>query len=149
MKKLLLIFLMLLVINAKVSAEEATLSPKVIEGTDYIMGTLMSPYCPGRLLKDCPSGQAFELKDKISARLQSGETTQAVVDDLINTFGDEIRAAPLAKGFGIVAWIAPGLFLVVGGLIIFIWLKSRKQPVDNSPAQLSPELEERLKSELR
>ena len=109
----------------------------------------MSPYCPGRLLKDCPSGQAFELKDKISARLQSGETTQAVVDDLINTFGDEIRAAPLAKGFGIVAWVAPGLFLLIGGLMIFIWLKSRTQPVDSAPAQLTPELEERLKSELR
>ena len=149
MKKLFIILSLLALFVGKASAEEISLSPKVIKETGYIMGTLMSPYCPGRLLKDCPSGQAFQLKDKISARLQSGETTQVVIDDLINTFGDEIRAAPLAKGFGIVAWTAPGLFLVVGSLIIFIWLKSRKQLVDEAPAQLSPELEERLKSELR
>jgi cytochrome c-type biogenesis protein CcmH len=147
MRKLIFI-LTLLVINPIVHAEELTPSTKVIEETDYIMGTLMSPYCPGRLLKDCPSGQAFQLKEKISTRLQSGEKLQAVIDDLINTFGDQIRAAPQAKGFGLVAWIAPGLFLLIGAVLIFVWLKSRKQTSELESKPLSPELEERLKSEL-
>jgi cytochrome c-type biogenesis protein CcmH len=147
MRKLIFI-LTLLVINPIVHAEELPPSTKVIEETDYIMGTLMSPYCPGRLLKDCPSGQAFQLKEKISTRLQSGEKLQAVIDDLINTFGDQIRAAPQAKGFGLVAWIAPGLFLLIGTVLIFVWLKSRKQRNEPESKPLSPELEERLKSEL-
>ena len=147
MRKLIFI-LTLLVITPIVHAEELPPSTKVIEETDYIMGTLMSPYCPGRLLKDCPSGQAFQLKEKISTRLQSGEKLQAVIDDLINTFGDQIRAAPQAKGFGLVAWIAPGLFLLIGAVLIFVWLKSRKQRNEPESKPLSPELEERLKSEL-
>jgi cytochrome c-type biogenesis protein CcmH len=147
MRKLIFI-LTLFVINPIVHAEELPPSTKVIEETDYIMGTLMSPYCPGRLLKDCPSGQAFQLKEKISTRLQSGENLQAVIDDLINTFGDQIRAAPQAKGFGLVAWIAPGLFLLMGAVLIFVWLKSRKQMNELESKPLSPELEERLKSEL-
>ena len=147
MRKLIFI-LTLLVITPIVHAEEISPSTKVIEETDYIMGTLMSPYCPGRLLKDCPSGQAFQLKEKISTRLQSGEKLQAVIDDLINTFGDQIRAAPQAKGFGLVAWIAPGLFLLIGAVLIFVWLKSRKQMNEPESKPLSPELEERLKSEL-
>jgi len=145
------IFLICLTTLAENSrAENPNLAPKVIEETDYIMGTLMSPYCPGRLLKDCPSGQAFQLKEKISTRLQSGETSEAVVADLINTFGDEIRAAPEVKGFGIVAWFAPGLFLLIGAALILVWLKSRTQQREpNQAPPLTPELEERLKSELR
>lgn len=150
MRIFLLTLLCFAALTHKTYAENAALSPKVIEDTDYIMGTLMSPYCPGRLLKDCPSGQAFALKEKITTRLQSGESSEAVVADLINTFGDEIRAAPEVKGFGMVAWFAPALFLVIGAILIFVWLKSRTQQRESVGAPpLTPELEERLKSELR
>lgn len=121
-------------------------SAEVSAGVDRIMAQLMSPYCPGRLLKDCPSGQALQLKEKIVARLRAGETEQAVVDDLIATFGEEVRAAPEARGFGLIAWIAPFLFLFLGTILAILWLKNRSliEGPEKIAAPLDPDSEQRL-----
>ncbi len=116
--------------------------------TERITGSIMSPYCPGRLLRDCPSGQAAQLTDNIRERLAGGENAQGIIDSLIDNFGEEIRAAPKAEGFGIVAWAAPAVFLFAALLFAFFWLKSRSQSEESSPAPLDKDEEARLESEL-
>jgi cytochrome c-type biogenesis protein CcmH len=117
--------------------------------TDYIMSTIMSPYCPGRLLKDCPSGQAYELKSRIESRLRAGEATQDIVEDLIVKFGEEIRAAPKATGFGIVAWLSPFVFLLVGLILLMMWLRRQSEAeVEYVREQDTTELEKRINEQL-
>jgi cytochrome c-type biogenesis protein CcmH/NrfF len=101
--------------------------------TDHILAEIMSPYCPGRLLRDCPSGQALQLKEKI-------------LEDLIATFGEEVRAAPRARGFGLVAWLAPSAFLFFGLILTVLWLKNRSLSRGEEPVapSLDAEAEERL-----
>lgn len=124
----------------------ADTAPRVQESTDRIMAELMSPYCPGRLLRDCPSGQALQLKEKIVLRLEAGEEEQVIKEDLIATFGEEMRAAPRVAGFGLVAWLAPSLFLLLGGVLIILWLRSRSNQENELAAvpPLTPDAEERL-----
>ena len=117
--------------------------------TDEIMATIMSPYCPGRLLKDCPSGQALQLKEDIISRIEKGEDSNAIVESLVVRFGDSIRAAPKASGFGLVAWVAPILFLLLGGIMIVAWLRSRLQHGETSTVVLDSESEARVEAELR
>ena len=40
----------------------------------HLANELMSPYCPGRTLNDCPSSQAAELKSWILAQEQAGRS---------------------------------------------------------------------------
>jgi cytochrome c-type biogenesis protein CcmH/NrfF len=50
------------------------------------------------------------------------------VDDIKNAlyerYGDEIRSAPEARGFGLLAWVMPGVFFAVVGLLITVWIRS-------------------------
>jgi cytochrome c-type biogenesis protein CcmH/NrfF len=88
-----------------------------------IAGNLMSPFCPGRLLSECQSRGAFDLREEIATRLDRGESPQAIVDDLVRRYGDGIRGVPGLQGFGLVAWTMP-LVLAGGTLaVLVVWLR--------------------------
>ena len=75
----------------------------------------MSPYCPGKLLSDCPSAKASELKKTIREDLANGKSKESVLANLNDEFGEEtMKSVPDESGFGLLAWSAPFLFLVVG-----------------------------------
>jgi cytochrome c-type biogenesis protein CcmH/NrfF len=100
------------------------------EAAKRIYGSVMSPFCPGRLLSDCPSDQATQLKHQILDDLQAGKTEGSIIEGLEGRFGSVIRAMPQGTGMGLVAWVAPPLFflfaLVGGGF----WI-SRKRTTAN------------------
>jgi cytochrome c-type biogenesis protein CcmH/NrfF len=87
-----------------------------------IAAEVISPFCPGRLLRDCPSTSARELMTEIEARLTHGESKQQIKDDLITKYGDTIRAQPQFSGTGVLAWLAPFIFLALTlvGLALFL-----------------------------
>lgn len=92
-----------------------------------IYGEVLSPFCPGRLLSDCPSGAARDLKKEIRAKLELGQSREQILESLYTLYGEDIRAAPEFSAFGIVAWVAPIIFLFVGFIIILVWLKLSKK----------------------
>ena len=84
-----------------------------------LAGELMSPYCPGRTLASCPSPQAAELVQWMVLQEADGATREQIVEMLIERFGEEILAAPPAKGITLWAYVVPVLgFLVGGGLVV-------------------------------
>jgi len=114
---------------------------------------LMSPYCPGRTLMDCPSGQATELRDWIAAQEQAGRPRQEVEDELYAKYGDVILQAPRAEGFGIAAYVLPVVAFLIGGAIVWIFLRRQAAGAGAAPARprasLDPEIERRIDEELR
>lgn len=115
---------------------------------------LMSPYCPGRTLMDCPSGQATELRDWIAAQEQAGRPRSEVEDELYERYGDVILQAPRAEGFGIAAYVLPIVAFLVGGGIVWVFLRRQAAgapaPALAGPrATLDPEIERRIDEELR
>jgi len=79
---------------------------------------LMSPFCPGKLLAECTSSLAGELREDVAKRIAAGETREAVKADLIRQYGKEILGAPEAEGVGLLAWVLPALLgvLTFGGI---------------------------------
>jgi cytochrome c-type biogenesis protein CcmH/NrfF len=112
---------------------------------------IMSPYCPGVTLHECPSSEAIELRDRIAGWLAAGWSEEAVMSELERQFGPSIRARPSTEGAGLVAWLVPiliaggGLLLV--GFLVRSWLKfersSREGPrlSDEELTRLNAELE--------
>ena len=95
---------------------------------DEIAAEINSPFCPGRLLRDCPSTAAHSLKEQIKERLAKGESKSQIREALIEQYGSDINPLPETAGFGLVAWLAPVFFLgfsLLGGLL---WLIRRKAP---------------------
>lgn len=113
-----------------------------------IFTNVMSPYCPGRLLADCPSPAAFELRADILRRLESGDNAADVERDLYRKFGDSIRAVPPARGWGRVLAVAPAIALALSAAAL-VWFLARHRAHDEAPvAAADPALEERLQDEL-
>jgi cytochrome c-type biogenesis protein CcmH/NrfF len=134
---------------APARAEEQPYSIELYNG-------LMSPYCPGRTLMDCPSGQATELRDWIAAQEKAGRSRQEVEDELYAQYGDVILQAPKAEGFGLAAYVLP----IVAGLagVGIVWVFLRRQaarmaaapaPGPRGPTPIDPDLERRIDEELR
>ena len=140
------------VYSAIAVAQDSTapdLSPQQEKQAQTLFETVFSPFCPGRLLRDCPSYKAHDLKNKIRADLAAGKSIDQITTNLYAQYGSAIKALPETKGFGLFAWLAPGLFLFAGGLILFTWIRSRKAlPSTNKPANLSPEMKARIEKEL-
>src|SRR5512134_3531419 len=83
-----------------------------------IFSSTMSPFCPGLLIANCPSPGAAELKETIREQLAAGMTPDSVRALLFAAYGPEIQATPPASGFGLLAWLVPGLALVGGGVVV-------------------------------
>lgn len=84
---------------------------------------LMSPYCPGRTLNDCPSTQASELKSWILAQEVAGRSQTEVETDLYARYGDVILQAPKATGFGLAAYVLPVLAVAAGAALVVVFLR--------------------------
>lgn len=95
--------------GAPAAAQDATPRQQAAD----LAGQLMSPFCPGRLLADCTSPNAGELRQDIAARLAAGESAAAVKADLVRQYGAAILGAPAAAGVGWLAWLVPGVLGVV------------------------------------
>ncbi len=110
--------------------------------------SLMSPYCPGSLLADCPSSQAAALRDSVRARLGRGQSAARIRDDLVDIYGDEILAAPPFEGLGSLTWLGAGVIFLGGLGLAAGWMRRR---LPRSPERLqSPAADDlqRLRREL-
>ena len=111
-----------------------------------LMNELMSPYCPGRLLSDCPSPQAQTLRMWLIVQEASGRPRAEVEAEVVARYGESILGAPRAEGFGLAAYVMPAAVFVAGAALLTWFLRrqtrSAATPKPVAPsAPLDPELE--------
>jgi len=112
---------------------------------------LMSPYCPGRSLIECPSPQATELRLWIQAQEEAGVSRSDVEARLFEQFGDQLRHSPRAEGWGLWAYLVPGLAMLAGGVLVLGFLRRRPAALAAAPAsaaRVDPELAREIEREL-
>lgn len=84
---------------------------------------IWSPYCPGRLLIDCTTTQARELRAEIEDRLESGDTSEEVLDWIRRNHGEEALARPDTSGAGLVVWLVPAAIFAAGAAALTMIVK--------------------------
>lgn len=144
-----------LVLLAIATAAPADESPGAPRGWSYeLWSELMSPFCPGRTLADCPSGDAESLRLWILVQEAAGRSRQDVQAELIERYGEVVLSAPRARGIGVAAYAIPVLAFLAGGALVVAFLRRQTRraaleshaPAPSAP--LDPELELRLDREL-
>ncbi|HET9063564.1 MAG TPA: cytochrome c-type biogenesis protein [Candidatus Binatia bacterium] len=100
-------------------------TPEVEREAARVTGSVMSPFCPGRLISDCPSPAAIELREQIRKRIAAGETAEAIKAELLETYGEFVRAAPTAEGFDLAAWLVPPIALALATVAVMLWMRRR------------------------
>ena len=112
---------------------------------------VMSPYCPGVTLHDCPSSSAQEMRAEIVAWAEDGMDKGAILERLEAEFGPSIRAVPRAEGAGLLAWLLPALAVVAGAGVAVVLARrwTNRSPAPVAPAgPVPPEAGARLSAEL-
>ena len=116
---------------------------------------MMSPYCPGRALSDCPSPSAAELRQWIVAQEEAGVSRDEVEQELFRIFGDQILQAPRAEGMGLMAYLIPAAVFTAGAALLVSFLRRQGLAIDGSDSAAAlavprdPELEQMVEEELR
>jgi len=112
---------------------------------------LMSPFCPGRTLAACTSPQAESLRTWLIVQEAAGRSREEVEAELFERYGDVLRPAPRAEGFGITAYVFPMLAFLVGGVIVVVFLRRQTRAAaasGSSSKPPDPELERIIDQEL-
>jgi cytochrome c-type biogenesis protein CcmH len=110
---------------------------------------VMSPFCPGVTLHDCPSDNAIALRAQIAHWASLGWSRQKIMSKLTAEYTD-IRAVPPDSGASLLVWLLPAIALVVGGgfaaLLARRW--SQRSPDVAVARELAPEDRRRVEEEL-
>lgn len=89
---------------------------------------IWSPYCPGRLLADCTTRPATELRIEIAQRVESGQSDDEITAWLRSNFGDEVLAAPAPGPGGLAIWLVPLVALAAGAVLLVGALRRWSHP---------------------
>ena len=98
-------------------------TPEIQAVHSRMVAELMSPFCHGLTLDNCPTSGASQMRDQILAWLVEGRSEDWIVETLVEEWGETILGAPRFRGVGIVAWLAPGVVLLVAGVGLVFWLR--------------------------
>src|SRR5438270_2406930 len=55
--------------------------------------------------------------------VKGGHTAQEIIDGFVGMYGERVLMAPPKSGFDLLAWVTPGLTVVVAGVGLVLWLQ--------------------------
>lgn len=121
-----------------------------------IEAQVWSPYCPGRLLIDCSTTQARNLRATIQERVDRGDSAEEILTWVRGQFGPEAIARPDSSGRGLAIWVIP-LALIVAAAILLAgvvrrWSRRTDLPSEPAPAgseRSGVDWTERVRDEVR
>lgn len=148
------VLLAIVAVNFALASPPARAADEAAQSWHYeLWNSLMSPYCPGRTLLDCTSGQAAELREWIAEQETAGRPRAAVEAQLYEQFGDVILQAPKASGFGLAAYVIPVVGVAAGALVLVIFLRRQAGSAKAAPAAVAtppdPEIDRLIDEEMR
>jgi cytochrome c-type biogenesis protein CcmH len=109
--------------------------PNSVPTAEGVASRMMSPYCPGLTLEECPSEQAAELRSQIAGKVKAGATNQQIDEWMVANYGESALGRPL----GSLAWLAPALAAALGLLALLQLSRRRHGP---APQERLPEISE-------
>ena len=116
-----------------------------------ISNEIMSPFCDGVTLHDCPSQEALDLRAQIQGWASAGWSRERIYERLESEFGASIRATPPSSGAGSLAWILPGLALLAGSAAAYSFARrwtGGPSHGETMPVAMSPGERARIDAEL-
>ncbi len=83
-----------------------------------------------KLLPACDMSCGINLKKKIGQKVNAGWSKPKIMNFMKKNYGNQLLAAPEAKGSGLTAWITPFAALIAGAVALYFiitsWAKSRE-----------------------
>lgn len=98
---------------------------------------LIAPCCWSQPVSQHYSEAADQIRREVREFLAAGKSKQAILDYYVSKYGERILASPRPRGFNLLAYVLPWVFLLAGMTIVVIFLKRRTSLLpDAQPADV-------------
>jgi len=84
--------------------------------------------CPHLVVTQCGCSTADQIKAEVQKKINAGMTESQIVDSFVAEYGQTILTTPPKSGFNLTAWGLPFLGFLVGGTVLFAFLKRQQPP---------------------
>jgi cytochrome c-type biogenesis protein CcmH len=134
-------WLALVALAALPAAMGAQDSAAVQREATEIARTLKCPVCENQSVAESPSPLAREMRAYIQRRLEAGDSREAIVQDLVERYGEGILLEPPRAGFTLLVWWLPLLSLGLGAGVVALalWRWKQAPPQLAAPAEAAPD----------
>jgi cytochrome c-type biogenesis protein CcmH len=119
-----------------------------------IYGLIMCPLCAGQTIAQSSNETSSQMRDLVLKMLRQGETKEEILQYFESRYGERIMAKPSKKGFNLILWSFPFVFVALAATVIYFLIRRWSAGVQVAPAahfdedQLA-EYQERLEKELK
>jgi cytochrome c-type biogenesis protein CcmH len=100
----------------------------------------------------CPAAEAIALRDTVRMAAAQGQSVDQIVEGVVARYGERVRTLPRRDDFGVWAWLAPPLVLILGAFAVFFAIRRLRGRGGDAVAPASPMTDEdraRLDAALR
>lgn len=108
-------------------AEDPELEKRMIE----LSQDLRCLVCQNESLAGSRSDFANDLRREIREQLKAEKSNQEIIDFLVARYGDFVLYKPPVKSTTYFLWAGPFVFLLVGAIILYTYLKRRRKQIDD------------------
>lgn len=140
-----LVFLLIAAPAWAVQPDEMLADPALEARARAISRDIRCPVCQGETIDDSNAPIARDLRIIIRERLVAGDSDRAVVDYIVDRYGEGVLFNPRPEGANLVLWLAGPALLLAGIAIALAAGRRRGRP----EAALSAEEEARLREILK
>lgn len=119
-----------------------------------IYGLIMCPLCAGQTIAQSSNETSSQMRDLVIKKLRQGETKEEILQYFESRYGERIMAKPNKKGFNLILWFFPFVFVVLAAIVTYFLIRRWSARIQVTPVahfdeyQFS-EYKERLEKELK
>lgn len=86
--------------------------------------------CQNESLAGSRADFANDLRREIREQMKANKSDKEIVDFLVARYGDFVLYNPPVKPTTIFLWFGPFIFLIIGAVILFVYLKRRRSQIE-------------------
>jgi len=139
------LILIALSVNAAAIGVDKNLLPDPAQEAraQHVMKKLRCLVCQNQSIVDSDAGLAADLRAIVREQVSAGKTDAQILEFMTSRYGDWVLLQPPFKASTAVLWISPAILLLIGGGLVFRYV--RRRPESAVPAPLNPAEKKRLK----
>ena len=126
MKRLLFIVILIMSVNCYSVDYRQLADPKQQESYDTLTKELRCLVCQNQTIADSNAELAADLRRQVYEMLEKGKSRDEIVQFMTDRYGDFVLYKPAFKGKTTILWIAPIIFLLMGLITVFFFIRRKK-----------------------
>ena len=114
-----------------IDVDKAFDDPELQARYETIIDEVRCVKCQNQTIKDSNALIANDLRREIRRLLSEGYSDAEVYDFLVERYGEFVLYRPRMSGISLLLWLAPAVFLIIGGIVFVRVLRKRMaMPID-------------------